>query len=177
MTRFLWLMPPTVLAVAAFALVAWFTGDLAVVDGWRPFETTAARAALIMCAAAAWVGWEFLRAARARRENARLLEALAAGGEGDSAARATREIALLRERFEEAAKTLKTARFRGADGEQRHEAVLLPAVLGLAALIKTRERLRHLKVVPARPADERRGVLVGVAAGDGQHRQIEQFAK
>jgi type VI secretion system protein ImpL len=110
------------LALAAFALVAWFTGDLAAIGDWRPFETEGARAALIACAACAWVGWELWRAARARRENARLLEALA-GGEGvtaDSAARAAREIALLRQRFEEAAATLKTARFRGVDGESRY---------------------------------------------------------
>jgi type VI secretion system protein ImpL len=108
------------IAVTAFALVAWFTGDLLVIGGWRPFEAPGARAALIVCAAAAWIGWELLRAARARRENERLLEALAAGDEGDSAARAAREIALLRQRFEEAAATLKTARFEGPDGERRY---------------------------------------------------------
>jgi len=35
------------LALAAFALVAWLTGDLVAVGGWRPFETPGARAALI----------------------------------------------------------------------------------------------------------------------------------
>jgi hypothetical protein len=39
-----------------------------------------------------------------------------------------------------------------------------PAVLGLAALVKARKRLRGLQVVPTSPADEWRGVLVGVAA-------------
>lgn len=110
-------------ALAAFALVAWFTGDLAAIGEWRPFETEAARAALIACAAFAWIGWELWRGARARRENGRLLEALAAGGEGaaaDSAARAAREVALLRQRFEEAAATLKSALFRGPDGENRY---------------------------------------------------------
>ena len=33
------------IALAAFALVAWFTGDLAVIGGWRPFESPGARAA------------------------------------------------------------------------------------------------------------------------------------
>jgi type VI secretion system protein ImpL len=108
------------IALAAFALVAWFTGDLLVIGGWRPLEAPGARVALIACAAAAWIGWELLRAARVRRENERLLEALAAGGESDAAARAAREIALLRQRFEEAAATLKTARFKGPDGERRY---------------------------------------------------------
>jgi type VI secretion system protein ImpL len=108
------------LALAAFALVAWFTGDLATIGGWRPFETPGARLALMACAGSAWIGWELLRASRARRDNARLLEALAAGEEGDSAARAAREIALLRQRFEEAAAMLKTARFKGPDGERRY---------------------------------------------------------
>jgi type VI secretion system protein ImpL len=107
-------------ALAAFALVAWFTGDLAAIGGWRPFEAPGARAALIACAAAAWIGWELLRAARARRRNEGLLDALAAEGEGDSAARAAREIVLLRQRFEEAAAMLKTARFKGPDGERRY---------------------------------------------------------
>src|SRR5262249_20206243 len=62
----------------------------------------------------------------------------------------------------------------------RHEAVLLPAVLGLAALVETRERLRRLQVVPARPANEGRGVLVGVPAGDGHEallRHVELSAQ
>jgi type VI secretion system protein ImpL len=111
------------LGLAAFALVIWFTGDLMALGGWRPFETEAGRAALMVAALAAWLGWEWWRARCARLENARLLEVLAAGGEtgsADSAARATREIALLRQRFEEAAAVLKRARFKGADGESRY---------------------------------------------------------
>jgi len=108
------------LALAAFALVAWFVGDLAALGEWRPFETAGGRVALIAAAAAAWIGWELLRAARTQRENERLLAVLASGGEGDSAARAAREVAVLRQRFEEAAAVLKTARFRGPDGERRY---------------------------------------------------------
>jgi type VI secretion system protein ImpL len=109
------------LAFAAFAVVAWLVGDLVALGSWRPFETIAGRVALICAAAAAWIGWELWRGQRARRENARLLEVLAGGGEGestDSAARATREIAVLRQRFEEAAEILKKARFKGPDGER-----------------------------------------------------------
>src|SRR6185369_8697186 len=105
------------LGLAAFALVAWFTGDLVALGGWRPFETETGRAALIAAAAAAWLGWEWWRARCARQENERLLEVLASGGETDSGARAAREIAVLRQRFEEAAAVLKKARFKGPDGE------------------------------------------------------------
>ena len=108
------------LALAAFALVAWFTGDLVALGGARPFETEGGRAALIAFVAAAWLGWEGWRARRARLENARLLEVLAGGGETDSSARAAREIAVLRQRFEEAATVLRQARFKGPDGERRY---------------------------------------------------------
>src|SRR6185369_1705047 len=35
------------LGLAAFALVAWLTGDLVTLGGWRPFESEGGRAALI----------------------------------------------------------------------------------------------------------------------------------
>ena len=41
------------LALAAFALFAWFTGDLVALGGARPFETEGGRAALIAFVAAA----------------------------------------------------------------------------------------------------------------------------
>ncbi|MFY9314300.1 MAG: type VI secretion system membrane subunit TssM [Burkholderiales bacterium] len=106
--------------LAAFGLVAWLTGDLLVLGDWRPLESEAARGVLIALAGAAWLAWEWWRARRARLENARLLEVLASGGESNSAARAAREIAVLRQRFEEAAAVLKNARFKGPDGEQRY---------------------------------------------------------
>ena len=109
--------------LAAFAVVAWFTGDLVALGEWRPFETPWGRSALIVAAAAVWLGWEIWRLRRARRENARMLEVLAGGGgteSVDSAARAARELQVLRERFEEASNVLKTARFKGPDGERRY---------------------------------------------------------
>jgi type VI secretion system protein ImpL len=115
------------LAFVAFSLVAWFVGDLAAFGGWRPFEAPAGRGALIAIAAAAWIGWELWRARRARLENERLLAVLAgSGSETDpadsagSAVRAAREIAVLRQRFEEAAVILKKTRFKGPDGESRY---------------------------------------------------------
>jgi type VI secretion system protein ImpL len=108
------------LALAALSLAVWFAGDLIVFGSWRPFETPMGRGALIAVVAAAWGGLEAWRARRARLENERLLEVLAGGGESDSVARAAREIALLRQRFEEAAAILKKTRFKGPDGESRY---------------------------------------------------------
>ncbi|HLX80201.1 MAG TPA: type VI secretion system membrane subunit TssM [Burkholderiales bacterium] len=108
------------LALVAFSLVAWFVGDLVCIGAWRPFETPAGRAALIAAAGIAWAGLEFRRSRKARMENEKLLEVLASGGDSDSAARAAREIAVLHQRFEEAAAILKQARFKGPDGESRY---------------------------------------------------------
>jgi type VI secretion system protein ImpL len=108
------------IGIAAFALVAWSTADLLAVGAWRPFEGAGSRAVLIVAAAAAWLAWEWWRSRRAKLENAKLLEVLASGGEADSAARAAREVAVLRQRFEEAAALLKSARFKGPDGESRY---------------------------------------------------------
>jgi type VI secretion system protein ImpL len=107
-------------AVVAFGLLVWSAGDLLVAGGIRPLESGGARGALIAIVAGAWLAWEAWRARIARMENARLLEILASGDEGGSAARAAREIAVLRQRFEEAAAVLKSARFKGPDGERRY---------------------------------------------------------
>ncbi len=110
------------LALAAFSLVAWFVGDTLSLAGSRPHDQPWQRMLLAALAAAGWVGWEVLRARRARRENERLFEVIAGGGgeELDSATRAAHEVALLRQRFESAAAVLKTARFQGPDGERRY---------------------------------------------------------
>jgi len=108
------------LALVAFSLVTWFVGDLVSIGAWRPFETPEGRGALIATAAIIWVGLEFWRARKSKRENEKLLEVLAGGGDSDSAARAAREIAVLQQRFEEAAAILKQARFKGPDGESRY---------------------------------------------------------
>ena len=109
------------LGLAAFAVFVWLVGDAFALGGWRPLELAQGRALLVALAAAAWIALELRRARRSRRENEKLLDLIAgAGGGADSAARAGREIEILRQRFEEAAAVLKTARFRGADGEQRY---------------------------------------------------------
>jgi len=107
------------LGFCAFALVAWSVGELVAIGDWRPFETPSGRGALIAIVAAAWIGSELWRARQARVQNERLLGVLAGGGT-DSVARAAREIAVLQQRFEEAAAILKRARFKGPDGENRY---------------------------------------------------------
>ena len=108
------------LAVIAFALAVWFVGDTLVLGGSRPLEEPWQRLLLAGVVAAAWIAVETHRAIRARRENERLLEVIAGGGEGaDSAARAAHEVALLQQRFEKAADVLKSTRFEGPDGERR----------------------------------------------------------
>lgn len=91
-----------------------------VLGAWRPLDGPVERIAFIAALAAAWLGWELIRARRALQENARLLDGLAGGIAGqDSAARAAHEIQVLRKRFEDALGVLRKARFRGADGERR----------------------------------------------------------
>lgn len=109
------------LALVTFSLAVWFVGEMLVLGEWRPLEQPAGRMLLTAAVAAAWISLEFRRTRQARRDNEKLLDDLAsAGSESDSAVRAAHEIAVLRQRFEEAAVILKKARFKGPDGEQRY---------------------------------------------------------
>jgi len=107
-------------AWAAFSAAVWFAGDTVALGSLRPLDGPFERLALIIAAAALWLGWELARARRTLQENERLLEGLAGGlADQDSASRAAHEISILRKRFEEALAMLRKARFRGADGERR----------------------------------------------------------
>jgi type VI secretion system protein ImpL len=118
-----WLANRWTLGAAAwvgFSFVVWYAGDAITLGELRPLDLPWQRAALIIAAAAAWLGWEAWRARQAQLETARMLEAIAvAGAEGDSAARASAELETLRSRFVAASATLKQARFTGQDGETR----------------------------------------------------------
>ena len=104
----------------AFSSAAWFAGDTVALGAWRPLEGPVERIAFIAALAAAWLGWELIRARKALQKNARLFDGLAGGiTDQDSAARAAHEIQVLRKRFEDALGVLRKARFRGADGERR----------------------------------------------------------
>jgi len=107
-------------AWVAFSFAVWFAGDTLALGGWRPLDAPGERVAFIAALAAAWLGWELLRARRTLQENARLLDGLVGGiADQDSASRAAHEIQVLRKRFEDALGVLRKTRFRGADGERR----------------------------------------------------------
>ena len=109
----------------ALSATVWLAGDAIVVAGLRPLDAPLARVAFVAFVAVLWLGWELWRAQKAIRANQRLLDGLLRGGAaGDSAERAAHEITLLRERFEEALRVLRKARFRGASGERQTVAQL-----------------------------------------------------
>jgi type VI secretion system protein ImpL len=118
-----WASPRAIVAALAWgalSLAAWFAGDALTIGGLRPLDAPSARRAFIVLVAAAWLGWELWRRRKALRASELLLDGLAQGvGDGDSAERAAHELALLRQRFEEALRILRKARFRGPGGERR----------------------------------------------------------
>ena len=115
-----WLTGRWAVGIAAWvasSFAVWFAGDTLALGGWRPLDAPGERVAFIAALAAAWLGWELLRARRTLQENARLLDGLVGGiADQDSASRAAHEIQVLRKRFEDALGVLRKARFRGADG-------------------------------------------------------------
>ena len=118
-----WLTGRWAVGIAAWvasSFAVWFAGDTLALGGWRPLDAPGERVAFIAALAAAWLGWELLRARRTLQENARLFDGLVGGiADQDSASRAAHEIQVLRKRFEDALGVLRKARFRGADGERR----------------------------------------------------------
>jgi len=111
-----WLTGRWAVGIAAWvasSFAVWFAGDTLALGGWRPLDAPGERVAFIAALAAAWLGWELLRARRTLQENARLLDGLVGGiADQDSASRAAHEIQVLRKRFEDALGVLRKARFR-----------------------------------------------------------------
>jgi type VI secretion system protein ImpL len=103
-------------------LVVWFIGPAIAVFDVRPLEGITARTAVIVSVAAIWLGIELGRIWAARQANKKLLDGIAGtGAEADpSVARSAEEVASLRQRFEEAAQTLKKAKFDAGGGEKRY---------------------------------------------------------
>lgn len=100
----------TGIGVAAALALVWHLGPLLALDGFRPFEPAFARLMVGAGMLALW-GWLNLEAdGRARKQNARLLEALAARTDPDLDA-AANELAAVRGRFDEVLDKLHDARF------------------------------------------------------------------
>ena len=109
----------------ALSATVWLAGDAIVVGGIRPLDAPLARVAFVAIVAVLWLGWELWRAQTAIQANQRLLDGLVRGaGDRDSAERAAHEVSLLRERFEEALRVLRKARFRSPTGERQTVAQL-----------------------------------------------------
>jgi type VI secretion system protein ImpL len=110
------------LMLAAIALVIWFIGPAIAIFDVRPLERAGVRAGLIIAIAAVWLGIELGRLLAARAANKKLIDGIAAGGESapdPSAARSAEEVEVLRQRFEQAAATLKKARFTSRGGDSQ----------------------------------------------------------
>ena len=109
------------LMVLAVALVAWFIGPAIAIFDVRPLESATVRAIVIIAVAGVWLGIELGRVLAARQANKKLLDGIAAGGDAPDplAAKSAEEVALLRSRFEQAAATLKKAKFTGRSGESQ----------------------------------------------------------
>jgi type VI secretion system protein ImpL len=110
------------LMVLAIALVVWFIGPAIAIFDVRPLERTSVRAIVIIAVAGVWLGIELGRLLAARQANRKLLDGIAGGSDAPdpSAAKSAEEVALLRSRFEQAAVTLKKAKFTGRSGEPQY---------------------------------------------------------
>lgn len=118
----------------ALSATVWLAGDALVVGETRPLDAPLARVALLAVVAVAWLGWELWRAQKAILANQRLLDGLTRGaGDGDSAERAAHELALLRQRFEDALRVLRKARFRSATTGERQTVAQLPWYMFIGA--------------------------------------------
>jgi len=109
------------LMVLALGLAIWFVGPAIAIFNFRPLDGTTTRVALIVLITAIWLGIELGQLWASRRANQKLLEGIASSGADvdASAAKSAEEVAALRQRFEEAATTLKQARFENSSGEKQ----------------------------------------------------------
>ncbi len=110
-----WLV--TLLAVVLIALVIWFGGPYLALGEFKPFESVVGRLVGILVLLALWAAWLQISQLRSARASDRLGDAIAVqAGTGAAAGRAQAggEGEVLRRRFEEAIKTLKSGR-RGRD--------------------------------------------------------------
>ncbi len=107
------------LGVLALALLVWFIGDAIAIFERRPLESPWVRGILVAFIVLGWAGLELYRIWRARRANDKLLEQMA-GAEDHTETRSREELLQLKSRFDEAAATLKKARFKSSGGGQAY---------------------------------------------------------
>ncbi|MBL8473015.1 MAG: type VI secretion system membrane subunit TssM [Rhodocyclaceae bacterium] len=108
----------TALGVLILCALLWFVADLVAFSGRHPFESVWARLALLACVLLVWGALELLRIWLARRANNKLIEGMAQDDAkpDDLQVRSAEELTQLRARFEQAAATLKKARFKDKGG-------------------------------------------------------------
>src|SRR5262249_46582287 len=108
------------LMVIALDLAIWFVGPAVAIFDVRPLDGWVTRLVIVLAIAALWLGCEVWRVPAAGGANRKLLEGIAGGGDPGEA-KAAQEVEVLRQRFEEAAATLKKARFAGGvSGEKQY---------------------------------------------------------
>jgi type VI secretion system protein ImpL len=98
-------------------LVVWFVGPLLAIGEWRPLDSVTSRwvvSALVLALAALSVAW---RVWRGRRGNQQVVQQLVAAPAGPTTAAESADLAAVRQRFETALSTLRTARFGTQAGE------------------------------------------------------------
>ncbi|MBL8481132.1 MAG: type VI secretion system membrane subunit TssM [Rhodocyclaceae bacterium] len=108
----------TALGVLMLCVLLWFVADLVSFSGRHPFESVWARIILVFCVLLLWGAIELVRIWLARRANDKLIEGIARDESkpDETQLRSAEEIAQLRARFEQAAATLKKARFKDKGG-------------------------------------------------------------
>jgi len=108
----------SIIGLLLLSLLIWFVGPLIAIGGWEPLASTEARLIAILVVVVLWAIktiWSVLRAAK---NNAQVVNALAAApDERDTASE--EEIAVLRDRFREALALLKKAKLGGRGRRRR----------------------------------------------------------
>ena len=103
-----------VLGAIAVAVLIWFAGPLLAFAQWHPLDPAWARMAAIGAVLIAWFGRRVLGALRAAMHNRKLVDAIAPPAKvGESAAQLAN-----RQRFEQALRTLRDARFGTGDARR-----------------------------------------------------------
>ncbi len=110
--KFRWLI--SLIWVLAIAGMIWFYGDSLAFGTWRPLESRNTRLVVIGVVVAIWLVIFLWRLVRARRTDAKLIDAVTADGKPDPARAAAEDVAELRARLRDALKQLRSSLGRGS---------------------------------------------------------------